>query len=151
MVFSSPLVLLKKCQIQDVFDYWLEDVSHMAHADQRPWCLQLLTYPTSDLTGCFCSLVKSCMLWSQTTIDSFGQTWAHIFLSSSWNFWRSFAFLPLSALSPRPAVYAWSLPESCLLLPASFQLTVDSIIEPQRGTYSHSRRSFRRNGDFSTS
>lgn len=89
-------------------------------------------------------------MWSeaQTTMDRFGQTLAHISLSDSWNnFWRHFAVLPLSASPPWPAVHAWRLPESCLLSPASFQLTVDCVIELKRGDCSHSLRSFRRSGE----
>lgn len=85
------------------------------------------------------------MARAQTKVDRFGQTLAHISLSGSWNnFWRRFAVLPLSPPPPWPAIHAWSLPESCLLSPASFQLTVDSAIELKRGECSHSLRSFRR-------
>ena len=40
-VCSSWLILLfqKRHQVQDVFDYLLEDVRHMAHAGQRLWHL----------------------------------------------------------------------------------------------------------------
>lgn len=145
-VCSSWLILLlqKRHQVQDVFDYLLEDVRHMVHAGQRLWHLHsssicfriqcwLLIFADTALRGQ--SLDYNRWVWSDsgTHLPDWILEW----------FLEAFCAIPLSTLPPWPALPAWSLPESCWHSAASFHLTVDSVIEPKRGTCSHGLRTCR--------